>query len=208
MATNSKDSLPRLKAYPGPPPAGAHERPQDWEIMLAGDLNDKHTDLLQSVIDVPRGSRGVIYFDSNGGSVYTSLSLMSLIRLRNLDATGVVLGECSSAALLPFAACRRRYVTPFSTLLFHAMKWESEENVRLHEAAEWARHFQAIEKHFDGLLAQLFDADPQLLQSWTEPGRFISGEELAKAGLAELISPLEALPTGLFSSAASGRSGV
>jgi len=199
VAGTSKENSPRLKAYPGPDMTTVgRERTPGWEILLAGDLNEKHMELLQSVLEVPRGSRGTIYFDSNGGSVYTSLSLMSLIRLRELDATGIVLGECSSAALLPFAACRRRYVTAFSTMLFHAMKWESEENVRLHEAAEWARHFQQIEKHFDGLLAELFNADPQLISTWTEPGRFVSGEEMAEAGLANLISPLGPVPKDLF----------
>ena len=81
---------------------------------------------------------------------------MSLILLRGLKATGVVAGECSSAALWPFAACRRRLVTPLSILLFHRMKWQSEENVGLPEAAEWARHFGQLETDMDRLLAELF----------------------------------------------------
>ena len=40
-----------------------------------------------------------IYFDSPGGSPYTALSLVSLLRLRNINATGIVTGECSSAAV-------------------------------------------------------------------------------------------------------------
>ena len=190
-APSEKPALRMQKRSPGPS-ARAHAAPgKPWEILLAGDFNDKHTELLQAVLDVPRGSRGVIYFDSNGGSVYTALSLLALIRLRGLQATGVVLGECSSAALLPFAACQKRYVTPFATLLFHPMKWESEENVRLREAAEWARHFQEIETHFDHMLQELVPISAELLTRWTEPGRFVSGRELAQAGLAELLSPLE-----------------
>ena len=57
-----------------------------------------------------------------------------MILLRQLQVTGIVTGECSSAALWPFAACRRRIVTPFSVLLFHPMKWQSEEHVGLAEA--------------------------------------------------------------------------
>ena len=36
-----------------------------------------------------------------------------------LDPLAVVTGECSSAAILPFAACQRRCVTSHATLLFH-----------------------------------------------------------------------------------------
>ncbi|MCA8985170.1 MAG: ATP-dependent Clp protease proteolytic subunit [Planctomycetaceae bacterium] len=190
-----KNERKKSKGYPSP--GWNRERgrpPEEWEILLAGDFNDQHIELLRTVVELPRNSRGTIYFDSNGGSVYTALSLMSLIRLRGLQATGVVLGECSSASLLPFAACCRRLVLPFSTHLFHAMKWESEVNVRLHEAAEWARHFREIEQRFDVLLSEMFGIDAEQLAAWTEPGRFVTGEELARAGIAELISPFEPLP--------------
>ena len=58
--------------------------------------------------------------------------------------------------LWPFAACERRCVTPFSVLLFHPMKWQSEEHVEIREAREWARHFGELEEQMDQLLADLF----------------------------------------------------
>jgi ATP-dependent protease ClpP protease subunit len=88
---------------------------------------------------------------------------------------------------LPFAACCRRYVTPYSVLLFHPMKWQSEENVGLGEAAEWARHFGHLEAEMDRLLAELFGVPGETIQQWVHPGRHVSGPELAEAGLAELI---------------------
>jgi ATP-dependent protease ClpP protease subunit len=107
--------------------------------------------------------------------------------LRRLQATGIVTGECSSAALWPFAACVRRFVTPFSVLLFHPMKWQSEEHVRLAEAAEWARHFGQLETDMDSLLADLFGVPVADMQKWINPGRYVTGHELAEAGLAEMI---------------------
>ncbi|KKL57855.1 hypothetical protein LCGC14_2231240, partial [marine sediment metagenome] len=47
-------------------------------------------------------------------SAYAAMALTSLITLRGLKATGIVAGECTSAALWPFAACRRRLVTRMS----------------------------------------------------------------------------------------------
>ena len=47
-------------------------------------------------------------------------------------------------------------------MLFHPMRWQSEENVGLAEAAEWARHFGQLEQDMDALLAQLFGVDPEI----------------------------------------------
>jgi ATP-dependent protease ClpP protease subunit len=180
-----------IRAYPSRAlPQAARRRPdgQDhWEIGIYGDLTDKQPELFGQLLDVPKGSSGTIYFDSCGGSAYVGLGLTSLIRLRGLKATGVVAGECSSAALLPFAACEKRYVTPHATLLFHSMKWQSEEDVRYEEALEWARHFKLLEEDLDSLLSRLFECSPDVIAEWTRPGRFVSGQEVVEAGLAEMV---------------------
>ncbi len=157
------------------------------EIGFVGDLTENEADLTQKLLDIPPGGECTLYFDSPGGSPYCAMSLMTLIRLRGLDATGIVTGECSSAALWPFAACPHRFVTPFSVLLFHPMKWQSEEHVGLAEAAEWAHHFGHLEVSMDSLLAQLFGISFEEMQKWIAPGRYVNGEELATAGMAELI---------------------
>jgi ATP-dependent protease ClpP protease subunit len=158
------------------------------EIAIVGDLTEHESELTERLLDVPPGGECRLYFDSPGGSPYCAMSLMTLIRLRGLRATGVVTGECSSAALWPFAACERRFVTAYSILLFHPMKWQSEENVGLAEAAEWARHFAQLEKDMDAMLADLFGVSRDLMNDWINPGRYVCGSELAGAGLAELIS--------------------
>jgi ATP-dependent Clp protease, protease subunit len=168
----------------GGPPA---EPRSDWEIIICGDLTDKQLELTERLVSVPAGSRGTLFFDSCGGSAYVGLGIASLIRLRGLDPLAVVTGECSSAAILPFAACRRRCVTPHSTLLFHPIRWQSEEDVRIEEAAEWARHFQILEADLDQLLARMFEMEIERLKTWTRPGKFISGPELVEAGLARMI---------------------
>jgi ATP-dependent protease ClpP protease subunit len=184
---------PRIRAYPAVAPyprrlRDGHDQPGDWEVAIYGDLTDKHGDLLEKLIGLPRGSRGTIFFDSSGGSAYVGLALASTMRLRGLDAIGVVTGECSSAALLPFAACSSRYVTPHSSLLFHPIRWQSDEDVRMEEAAEWARHFRNLEEDLDRLLAQLFNISIEKIREWSRPGRFVSGPEFAAAGLAKVVT--------------------
>ena len=176
-----------VKRSPPPRRFDRGEAAPTWEIAIAGDLTDKQTDLLDQLLELPPRSRGTIYFDSCGGSAYVGISLAGLIRLRGLRATGVVLGECSSAALLPFAACTERFVTPHSYLFFHPVRWSSEENVKIEEAAEWTRHFRLLEDEMDHLLARMFDLPLDTLLSWTRPGRFLSGPEIAAAGLAKMV---------------------
>lgn len=165
------------------------------EIPLVGDLTDNAADLCDKLLDVEPGGECILYFDSLGGSPYCAIALMSLILLRGLKATAIVAGECSSAALWPFAACKRRLVTPLSVMLFHPMKWQSEENVGLGEAAEWARHFAKLETDMDRLLAELFGCPQELIDPWVRAHRYVTGAELAEAGLAEMIElkPLDLL---------------
>lgn len=163
------------------------------EIAITGDLTEHEPELTDRLLDVEPGGQCTLYFDSPGGSPYCAMSLMTLIRLRGLRATGIVTGECSSAALWPFAACERRLVTAYSILLFHPMKWQSEENVGLAEAAEWARHFGQLEKDMDDLLADLFGVSHEVMNEWINPGKYLSGIELANAGLAELLTTADIL---------------
>lgn len=157
------------------------------EIAIVGDLTDTEGELTDRLLGVEPGGECTIYFDSPGGSPYCAVSLMTLIKLRRLRATGIVTGECSSATLWPFAACHRRIVTPYSVLLFHPMRWQSEENVGLAEASEWARHFGQLERDMDTLLAHLFGVPADMMRKWIMPGKYVSGRELAEAGMAELV---------------------
>ncbi|MBX7166995.1 MAG: ATP-dependent Clp protease proteolytic subunit [Pirellulales bacterium] len=165
---------------------GETDRHGPIEIAVVGDLTENEGAISDKLLDIPPGGECILFIDSPGGSPYCALSLMAMIRMRDIRATGVVTGECSSAALWPFAACSRRIVMPWSVLLFHPMKWQSEEHVGLAEAAEWARHFGQLETEMDRLLAELFNVPYEQMEKWINPGRYVSGREMADAGLAEL----------------------
>jgi ATP-dependent protease ClpP protease subunit len=157
------------------------------EVAVIGDLTEHEAEIHEKLLDAGEGGRCTLYFDSPGGSAYAAISLLTLIVMRRLDATGIVTGECSSAAIWPLAACRRRIVTPYSVLRFHPAKWESEENVGVEEAAEWARHFVDLERDMDRLLAAFLGLSEEQLAAWMRPGRYVSGREFAETGLAELV---------------------
>ncbi|PQO47071.1 ATP-dependent Clp protease proteolytic subunit [Blastopirellula marina] len=163
------------------------EKEDPLEIVIAGEFGESCGEIYEKLLDVPVGGECTLYFDSPGGSSYAAIGLVSLIRLRKIEATGIVIGECSSAAIWPFAACRKRLVTPWSVMLFHPMRWQSDENIPVTEAAEWVRHYHQLNSEMDSLLASLFRTQTEQIAEWTHPGRFVTGAELAAAGLAELI---------------------
>jgi ATP-dependent Clp protease protease subunit len=157
------------------------------EIPVIGEVDDWEGEVIRALLDIPPGGDCVFYIDSAGGSVYGALAVLTLLRYRRLTATAVVLGECSSAALLLFAGCQRRLVTPHSILFFHRMRWQSEKRVGAEEAFLWAKHFEEMEKQIDALQARLFGAAEKQVKDWTRTGRYVTGIQVAEAGLAELI---------------------
>jgi ATP-dependent protease ClpP protease subunit len=158
------------------------------EIPVIGEVDDWEADVIRALLEIPHGGECVLYIDSAGGSVYGALAVLALMRHRRLQGTAVVLGECSSAALLLFAACKRRLVTRYSTLLFHRMRWQSDKRVGSDEAFRWAKHFEDMEKDLDALQVQLFGAAEEQIRTWTRGGYYVTGPELVAAGLAELLT--------------------
>ncbi len=157
------------------------------EIPVIGEVDDWEEEVVKTLLDIPAGGECAFYIDSAGGSVYGALAVLTLLRHRRHTATAVVLGECSSAALLLFAGCQRRLVTRFSTFLFHKMRWQSEKRVGSEEALQWAKHFEEMEQELDNWQNQLFGGADEQLRTWTRIGRYVSGTEMVAAGLAEML---------------------
>ncbi len=157
------------------------------EIPVIGDVDDWEAEVVKELLEVPPRGECVFYIDSAGGSVYGALAALTLLRHRNVQATAVVIGECSSAALLLFAGCRRRLVTPHSVFLFHRMRWQSDKRIAAEEAHRWARHFQEMERDVDALQARLFGTAEEKIRAWTEAGSYVTGTELVAVGLAEML---------------------
>ena len=157
------------------------------EIAVIGDVDDWEADVVKELLGVPAGGECVFYIDSAGGSVFGALAALTLLRHRRVSATAVVIGECSSAAILLFAACTHRLVTPYSTLLFHRMRWQSDKRVAADEAQRWSRHFEEMEREVDELQARLFGVSEATVRDWTAGSHYVSGAQLVAAGLAELV---------------------
>jgi ATP-dependent Clp protease protease subunit len=156
------------------------------EIALIGEIEDWEKDVIEALLEVPSGGECQLYIDSSGGSVYGALAVFNLLQHRQLRATAVVLGECSSATLLIFAACQKRQVSPHSAFLFHHMHWESEKRITSGQAVAWARHFEHLEKEMDELLFRLL-GNAEQIRAWTAADRYVLGSELVAAGIADFF---------------------
>jgi ATP-dependent Clp protease, protease subunit len=157
------------------------------EIAVVGEVDDWEEEVIKALLEVPPRGSCVFYLDSAGGSVFAALAVLTMMKHREIDGTAIVLGECSSAALLLFAACRRRLVTRYSTLLFHRMRWQSEKRIGSHEAGHWAKHFTEMEKDIDDLQARLFGVAEEQVRAWTANSQYVTGPQIVAAGLAELL---------------------
>lgn len=164
------------------------EEKKPAEIAIIGELfEEEEHDIINSILEIPPQEEVTIYFDCSGGSVYSAISIAALLRLRQLKATAIVLGECSSAAIMVFAACQKRFVTPRSVFLFHRVKWRSEKDVRSDEASNWASHFHWLEKEVDQYQANLFGLSPDIFDRWIQEGRFVLGSEMVELKVAEML---------------------
>jgi ATP-dependent protease ClpP protease subunit len=157
------------------------------EIAVIGDVDGWEAEVVKALLEVPRKSECTFYIDSAGGSVYGALAVITLMKHRQLAGTAIVLGECSSASLLLFAACQTRFVTRYSTLLFHRMRWQSEKRVAAGEATLWAQHFVDLERDIDQLQMRLFGKADDQVKTWIDAGMYVTGPQIAAAGLAELL---------------------
>jgi ATP-dependent protease ClpP protease subunit len=167
--------------------AKTRRRQKGLEIPVIGEVDDWEGEVVKSLLEVPPGGECIFYIDSAGGSVYGAVAVLTLLRYRNLTATAIVIGECSSAALLLFAGCRRRLVTPYSVFFFHRMRWQSEKRVGSEEAFLWAKHFEELEKDIDTLQVRLFGTAEEQVRTWTRGSHYLTGAQLVAAGLAEMI---------------------
>lgn len=167
--------------------AKTRDRKKVVEIAVIGDVDEWEGNVVKTLLEIPPEGKCVFYIDSAGGSVYGALAVITLSRHRHLDCTAIVLGECSSAAVLLFASCQRRFVTPYSTLLFHRMRWQSEKRVASGEAGLWARHFEDMERDLDKFQVRLFGKGEDQIQTWIQGGHYVTGPQIVAAGLAELL---------------------
>ena len=164
------------------------QRMTEHEVAVIGEIFEEgESEIIEALLGVPVGADVTVYIDSAGGSVYAAMAIATLIEIRRLRASAVVLSECSSSAIVIFAACKRRLVTPRSVFLFHRVRWRSEKDVRSEEAANWAEHFRWLEGEADRFQAERLGISVEECIRWTNDGRFVLGTEMVERKAAQWL---------------------
>lgn len=161
------------------------------EIAVVDDLEKYEKDVLEALMALPDRSACRLIINSGGGSVYAGLGIATLIEMKQLRATGVVLADCSSAALLVFSSCTERLVSPHASFLFHPIQWSSDERSRLPGALGWAREFKRIEDVCCAWICERLGLPGKLYRSWVQREVYITAHELVKLGAAKYIPGFE-----------------
>lgn len=65
-----------------------------------------------------------LFVNSFGGDPGTAFALHNMLRATGLQINAYNIGECSSAATMPFLAGHKRYASKYSFFKFHPMVWD------------------------------------------------------------------------------------
>lgn len=144
--------------------------------------------MLDSLLTLRDGAKVRLVINSGGGSVIAGLGIATLIEWKRLQATAVVLADCSSSALLIFASCRERIVAPHASFLFHPMRWAPDERAGVWAATEWAREFRRIEGMTTKWISDRLGIPLAKMKAWERRETFVSGTELVEAGVAKFLA--------------------
>lgn len=156
-------------------------------LYLIGGVEECERELIEKLIEARvEGGNIRLYINSGGGEISSALAIVGAMRA--LDVTAVVLGECHSAALLPFAAAKKRLVMPWTTCLFHVAYEEDGKGDRtIEDAKQFVFNMEEAERQKNEILAELFGVKIELIDDWSEQGRYVTARELADAGLVEIL---------------------
>lgn len=184
-------------------------KPSPPVITILEDVERCEKDALETIFAQPEGGEIKVVINSGGGSVYAAMGMATAIRMRRLKATALVLADCSSSALLIFAACDRRLVARHASFLFHPMQWSSGERSRLCAARSWSQEFSRVNQACEQFLCEQMPLDLPTLRRWSNQERYVLAADLVERGLATYIDvPAPAIVPIAPRRRAAGRKGV
>lgn len=160
-------------------------------ITLLDEIEKCEKDVVEALLALPNKHPVQIVINSGGGSVYASLGISTVLKMKQFQTEAIVLADCSSSALLVFASCRTRKVAPHASFLFHPMRWSSEEQSRLPGARSWATEFQRVNVVCEDWLVANLGLPRRTLRSWMKEERYIQAQELFDLGVAEPLDITE-----------------
>lgn len=167
-------------------------------VTLLDDVEKCEREVVEALLSLPDKAKVQIVINSGGGSVYASLGIATVIKMKQFQAEAIVLADCSSSALLVFAACQTRRVAPHASFLFHPMKWTSEESARLSAAQSWSAEFRRVAFAAENWVVEHMGLPRRTLRRWIREERYVEAPELFALGIAEPLNLTQGKVIELF----------
>lgn len=125
-----------------------------YEIYISREINEpnKFHAVFQSLRDAQPDDEVFIYINSTGGDLWTALQFLSAINKCKAKCTGVIEGECHSAASMIFLACDEYDVPEFGSMLCH--NYTTGYRGKGHEVSNWHEYNIA---HLSNIMTSIYE---------------------------------------------------
>lgn len=147
---------------------------------LTGSVNKK---MLHQLIDALADGVSTVRITSHGGDPDIALAIAGLIEQYELDTE--VYGQCYSAAVLIFAAGKRRTMHRWAWIMVHEGSEAVDgnaSNIKAH-----AKHMERNELHWNTIMAELTGTEAKVWEKLNEKDTYLNAEECLKLNLATEI---------------------
>lgn len=146
-------------------------------VHLVGSVNKK---MLHQVIEALEQDAGTFRITSHGGDPDIALAIAGL--LKQADVTTEIYGQCYSAAVLIFAAGKRRKVQKWAWIMVHEGSEAVDGNASSIKAH--AKHMERIEQHWNGIMEELTGTDAKIWEKLNEKDTYLTADDCLKLNLA------------------------
>lgn len=151
-------------------------------LHLTGSVNKKM--LLQFIEAIQCYENiSVVRITSHGGDPDIALAIAGLIQQYELDTE--IYGQCYSAAVLIFAAGKRRRVQKWSWIMVHEGSEAVDGNASSIKAH--AKHMERSEQHWNAIMQELTGTEAKVWEKLNERDTYLNAEECLKLNLATEI---------------------
>jgi ATP-dependent Clp protease protease subunit len=113
----------------------ANKTTQNRNITLAEITQQSANDVIRFIYEMNEEDKKLtlekrepikIIINSEGGDVYSGFGIVEAIQLSKTPVHTICHGQAQSMALLILAVGHKRYIGPYSTIMYHEINWETE----------------------------------------------------------------------------------
>lgn len=142
-------------------------------------------DYARYVIDSSGDNGVMVIFDTPGGSANTGAALYELFRANKEKLSACVIGQCSSAGVLPFLAIpkERRKISKVATMLIHNPMFTSNQ-LNHHELETTTKDAKALTEQYVEAYSEAIGIPADDVRRIMDEGRSFSASECIALGFA------------------------